>query len=64
MEDAVSGTVYPAWVPIEKVWLEPLEMIWKSRPSAVEVENVWTDAMSPFKEVSPPPAPASDPQEN
>ena len=40
MVEEVRGTVYPAWVEIEKLWLEPEEMIWKSSPFAVVVENV------------------------
>ena len=32
--------------------------------SAVDVENVWTDAFKPLRDVNPPPDPASDPQEN
>jgi hypothetical protein len=39
-------------------------MIWKSRPFAVVVENVCIEAERPAREVSPPPAPASDPQKN
>jgi hypothetical protein len=62
--EAVRGTENPAWVPIEKLWLEPLEMIFRSRPFAVVVENVCTDATSPLRDVRPPPAPASLPQEN
>ena len=62
--EAVSGTTYPDWVAIEKLWLEPFEMIWKSRPFAVVVENVCDAAVSPANDVSPPPAPASAPQEN
>ena len=38
--------------------------MWKSRPLAVVVENVCTDAVSPASDVSPPPAPASDPHKN
>ena len=63
MVEAESGTEYPAWVPIEKVWLEPEETMFKSRPLADDVENVWTEATRPLSEVSPPPAPASLPQE-
>jgi hypothetical protein len=46
------------------VWLLPEETIVRSRPFVEEVENVCTEAVSPASEVSPPPAPASLPQEN
>ena len=53
----------PDWVPIEKAWLEPVEVMPRVSPPDDEVENVCTEATRPLSEVSPPPAPASLPQE-
>jgi hypothetical protein len=41
-----------------------LVVMFRERPLPVEVANVCTACVLPLSEVSPPPAPASDPQKN
>jgi hypothetical protein len=48
----------------ENVCTPALEVILRSSPFEVEVLNVWEASVRPFNDVSPPPAPASAPQEN
>ncbi len=62
--EEVSGTEYPDCVAIKNVCIPELDVICRSSPFAVEVENVCDASVRPFNDVSPPPAPASAPHEN
>ncbi len=66
VDDAVSGTEYPAAVPRVKVWtpVPVLVTIERLRPPEVDVANVCEATADPLREVIDPPAPpASVPQE-
>ena len=64
VDDAVSGTEYPAAGARVKVWspLPVFVVIVRLSPPEVEVAKDCDAWVLPLSEVSPPPAPASAPQ--